>query len=126
MDINPQTIANGGFTLVCLIGLVMFLKWLLWGSDSGLNRVIEGWQKIAAGTEKIGSSVENLNNYMVKTMDRQEAVLADNAVNMGKQERAGLAYCDFLRHRLQHEELEESAKSELLKKIDDIEKGLME
>lgn len=124
MDLTITQIANGGFTLVCLAGLAWFLKWLLWGERSGVNRFMDGWDKLGKSSEKIGDSVDTLNTFLRDTMSRQEVMMGENETNMHKQEQAGLAYCDFLRHRIEHENLSDKSKAELVAKIEDIEEKL--
>ena len=124
MEFTITQIANGGFTLVCLVGLAWFLKFLLYGDESGVNRFMDGWEKLGRSSEKIGDSVDTLNTFLRDTMSRQELMLGDNEANMRRQEAAGLAYCEFLRQRIEHEDLTEESKANLKSKIDEIEEKL--
>jgi hypothetical protein len=124
MEFTITQIANGGFTLVCLVGLAWFLKFLLYGDESGVNRFMDGWDKLGRSSEKIGDSVDTLNTFLRDTMSRQELMLGDNEANMRRQEEAGLAYCEFLRQRIEHEDLTDESKANLKSKVDQIEEKL--
>lgn len=124
MDFTVTQITNGGFTFVCLVGVVWFLKWLLVGEDSGVNRFMESWQKLGNSSEKISTSVESMNDFMRETLTRQGESLDMNAINMERQERAGRAFCDYLRHEISTRSISDESKQQLQIKINEIEEGL--
>jgi len=123
MDFDINQITTIGFSGVALLGLAWFLKRTL-EREGWAETIVEGWRIAVNSFGRATDSIESMNDYMKQSLRSQGDSLEINAVSMDRQEKAGKAFCDFLRHELDTRDITDDSRAELKKKIDDIEEGL--